>query len=154
MLAVFKTRFYPYLFAIAFLGFFAFVCLKQLASKDAYAKSSQYFLFFFMASLIFFVGAVLVSYTSLTIYNDRLILERIFTGTRDEILFDEVESVSTKNLFYRGLNSKFGEATRHEAMLYFLMKDNQKLEIDLSSYPELEKLLTVLKETELWNKHV
>lgn len=153
MPAVFKTRFYPYLFVIVFLGFLSVVCLNMWISHDTNSKYAQYYLLIFAGSLIFFVMLLIANYTSLTIYYDRLVMERIFTGTRDEIIFAEVESATIKNLMYSGVDEGNRENSEHVATLNLWMKDGQELEVNLNEYNDLETIISTIKATELWTKN-
>ncbi len=122
----------------------------QCFNVDPNVKYARHFFIVFTCAFFMFLFMLIGGYTSLTIYQDRLILKLIFTGTRDEILFEDVETATIKNLLYSGIDAKNRETSSRSASLNLWMKDGQELQVDLNNYPDLEEIITTIKTTDVW----
>jgi hypothetical protein len=148
-LGIFKTRLYPYILSIAFLGILSVICLQQWLIPSRNAESAYYSMLLFSASFIAILWALINDYSKLTIYQHKLIKESTFKRSTWDISFHNVEAATIKNRLYRIVSRKGAVSARREVSLKLLMKDGQKIEIDLGKYTDHEIILQVIQNTDL-----
>lgn len=148
-LGIFKTRLYPHLLAVALLGLLSAISLQQWLLPGRNPQSAYYSLVLFGGCFIVFLWQLINGYTRLIIYKHKLIKQVVFKGSSYEILFCNVEAATIKNRLYRVVSRKGAESIRREVSMKLLMKDAQKIEFDLSQYPDHEVILNTIQRTDL-----
>lgn len=147
VLAEYKTRVYPFLFALSFLGFGIGVAIYQSFIPDEKQDAAIYLALLFGGFWILLAATFANGYRRFTIYNDRFVIGPILYSDDEEIRFADIArwNVSKTVTINPSLRAEAHEGSR-TSILTIQLKDGSVRNINMDEFVNWEEIRAQLRQ--------